>query len=76
VSIIEPLKTSINQLKADLKSKEQEIQTALDENTGYINDHAKEYAAPKVAWDLAHTDDKGSEQPGTTTLGDDQHEES
>ena len=87
--LMPPLKESVDELVKDLKSKEQEIADAINENIRYLNSHEKEYVAGPIAWNLAHSDpektedrqerppeERGQEQDGTTSLGDDKHEES
>jgi hypothetical protein len=79
-SLMQPLKESIDKLKENLKNQEEAIGNALAANTGYLNGHPREYAAPEPqkpgdgsAWGLADTDNRGHEQDGKTTLGDDNH---
>jgi len=85
--LMEPLKDSVSELKKKLKEKEQEIADGIDENIGYLNSHEQEYVAAPIAWNLAHTDpeseaernkrpadERGQQQEGTDTLGEDNHE--
>lgn len=80
-SLMQPLKDSIDQLKKDLKDKEQDIEDALRANLGYLTSHPREYVAPEPkeagagsAWGMTETDEPGKEQDGEITLGEDNRE--
>lgn len=73
VQVVQPLKTAVDKLKADVKAKEDEIARTMSANLAYLNAHPDEYAARPVAWNLAASD-PGTDQQGHPTDGQSGHD--